>query len=67
MSNNGVNFCTVHIDDNKCQRCYECINCCSNKALTLDNGIFVHDAYSCAYCEVCMDVCPNGAISVLEM
>ena len=32
----GVNFVTVRIDDKKCERCYECIRTCPNKALTLD-------------------------------
>ena len=67
MVGNGINFCTVRIDEAKCERCYECINSCPNKALTLDKGIFVHCAYECSYCEVCMDVCPNEAIKILEM
>lgn len=65
--NEGVNFVTVRIDDEKCTRCYECIDCCSTKALSLDKGIFVHSAYECAYCEVCMDVCPEQCITIKEM
>ena len=63
----GVNFLTVKIDESKCTRCYECIDACTNKALTLDKGIFVHNAYLCAYCEVCMDVCEPECIEILEM
>ena len=63
----GINFVTVRIDDEKCNRCYECIEVCTNKALTLDKGIFVHNAYQCAYCEVCMDVCTEEAITIKEM
>ena len=63
----GVNFCTIRIDDSKCTRCYECVNTCPNHALTLDKGIFVHSAYECAYCEVCMDVCPEECLEILEM
>ena len=67
MSDVGVNFCTVRIDDSKCTRCYECIKACPTSALSLDKGIFVHSAYECSYCEVCMDVCPNDALEILEM
>lgn len=63
----GINLCTVKIDDKKCERCYECIRNCPTKALTLERGIYCHNAYSCSYCEVCMDVCPQEAIKILEM
>ena len=63
----GVNFCTVRIDDKKCSHCLCCVHTCPNGALTLDKGIFVHSAYECAYCEVCMDVCDENAIEILEM
>jgi ferredoxin len=29
--------------------------------------VFMHNAYECAYCEVCMDVCDREAIRVLDM
>ena len=67
MSVVGVNFCTVRIDDKKCSRCYECVENCPTGALTLDKGIFVHNSYECAYDEVCSDICPEGAIRILEM
>ena len=63
----GINFITVRIDDKKCKRCYECISSCPNKALTLEHGIYCHNAYGCAYCEVCMDVCEEGALTILDM
>ena len=65
----GVNFCTVRIDDSKCDYCMECVNTCPNKALTYDGDVkvFMHDAYSCAYCEYCMDVCQYDALTILEM
>ena len=67
MTDEGVNFCTVRIDDKKCNRCYECIELCSTGALTLNQSIFCHNAYECAYCEVCMDVCSEEAIQILKM
>ena len=65
----GVNFCTVKIDDGKCDYCMECVNTCPNGALTYDRSVkvFMHNAYECSYCEVCMDVCDQEAIKILEM
>lgn len=67
MSDIGVNYVTVRIDDSKCQRCYECIQCCPTSALTLDGMVFNHNPSLCAYDECCQDVCPNEAITILEM
>lgn len=65
----GVNFCTVKIDDSKCDYCMECVNTCPNGALTYERDVkvFMHNAYECSYCEVCMDVCDQEAIKILEM
>ena len=62
-----VNFVTVKINKEKCDKCFDCVKCCPNKALTLEKGIFMHNSYGCAYCMVCSDVCPNKAITILEM
>ena len=65
----GVNFCTVRIDSNKCDYCLECVNTCPTGALTYDRTVkaFMHNAYECSYCEVCMDVCEQDALEILEM
>ena len=65
----GVNFCTVRIDDSKCSYCLECVNTCPNGALTYEESVkcFMHNAYECAYCEVCIDVCPEECIEILDM
>jgi len=65
----GINFCTVRIDDKKCTYCLECVNTCPNGALTYDETVkcFMHNAYECAYCEVCIDVCPEECIEILDM
>lgn len=68
MSDTGINFCTVKIDDSKCTFCMECVNTCSTGALTYESKVcFAHNAYECSYCEVCMDVCSENAIQILEM
>ena len=63
----GINFVTVRIDDKKCERCYECIKACPNKALTLEHGIYCHNAYECNYEKECEQACPENAITILEM
>ena len=69
MSDVGVNFCTVRVDMSKCTLCMECVQSCPNDALTFDADVtvFMHSAYSCAYCEVCMDVCEQECLTILEM
>lgn len=62
----GINFVTIRIDEKKCKRCYDCVTYCVSGALTLDKGIFNHDATNCCYCEVCMDVCRTAAIEISE-
>lgn len=62
-----INFITVEIDDNKCNKCYDCIDFCPTEALRLEQTRFIHDAYQCSYCEICMDVCDQRAIQILEM
>ena len=66
MSDTGKILCTVKIDDKRCNRCYECIQACSTSALSLDGATFIHNPADCSYCEVCMDVCPEEAITILE-
>ena len=65
----GVNFVTVKIDDQKCDYCLDCVNACTTGALTYDNSVkvFMHNAYECSFDEYCMDVCPNSAITILDM
>ena len=63
----GINFVTVRIDDNKCNRCYECIDICPTGALSLEQSIFIHSAYECNYEKECEKVCKNNAITILDM
>lgn len=63
----GITYCTIKIDDSKCQRCLECVNNCPAGALSYHRACFMHDSYSCSYDEVCMDICPNAAITIVEM
>lgn len=67
MTDEGVNFCTVRIDDKKCERCYECVKTCPTGALTLEQTIFCHNAYECNYEKECEEQCKQNAIRILEM
>ena len=67
MTDEGINFITVRIDDNKCNRCYECIDICPTGALSLEQSIFMHNAYECNYEKECEKVCKNNAITILDM
>ena len=59
-----MNYLTVRIDDKRCNYCLECISVCPTEALTYDK-CFEHKAKLCSNCEVCMDVCEQGAIKIL--
>lgn len=55
----------IQIDDEKCEKCYTCIETCPNNCLRVDKGYIIHNYVMCAKCEVCMDVCPNNALKVV--
>ena len=67
MTDEGINFCTVRVDEKKCNFCMECVNTCPTGALTYEKVCFTHNAYECSYCEVCIDVCENECLQILEM
>jgi NAD-dependent dihydropyrimidine dehydrogenase PreA subunit len=62
-----MGYITVEVDQEKCDKCYECVISCPTDALKTTHGIFTHNAYACSYCEVCMDVCPFECIKIMDM
>ncbi len=59
----------VTIHQGKCDGadCGECVDVCSMEVLILDGEIItVQRPEECSLCEICTDVCPNGAIELEE-
>ena len=59
----------ITINYEKCDgaECGECADVCSMEVIILDGGkIAIQRPEECSLCEVCTDVCPNGAIKLEE-
>lgn len=47
-----------------CSQCLDCIQNCTGKALSYNEGVFFYSSNNCTLCEVCSDICDSGAIEV---
>jgi NAD-dependent dihydropyrimidine dehydrogenase PreA subunit len=59
----------ITLDHEKCEGadCAECVDVCPIEVLIIDGeNIVIRDVDECILCEVCMGVCPNGAVKVEE-
>jgi NAD-dependent dihydropyrimidine dehydrogenase PreA subunit len=59
----------VMIDHGKCDgaECGECADVCSMEVLIIDGEkVEVQHPEECSLCEICTDVCPNGAIELKD-
>lgn len=59
----------VIIYHEKCDgsQCGECTDACSMDILILDGDkIGIQNPEECSLCEICVDICPNGAIKLQE-
>lgn len=48
--------------ENKCIGCGDCEKSCPNAAITLSNQSVNREAAKCSLCEICIEVCPTGAM-----
>lgn len=66
MSDLGEILCTVRIDDSKCSYCLDCVHGCNSGALRWEDNCFTHNAELCTYCECCLDLCMEEALTIYE-
>jgi NAD-dependent dihydropyrimidine dehydrogenase PreA subunit len=57
----------MKVDFEKCTGCGDCLDVCSNEAISLVAGMAVIDLYTCLACGACIQACPVGAISQVEL
>ena len=58
----------VTVDKAKCDGCEECANLCPSEVFEMQNGKSEPvNADECVFCLTCVEGCPNGAITVVEM
>lgn len=60
----GFQFTTITIDSGKCLLCTACEKLCRNKCFCIREASFTIFAQECSSCQLCVDVCPEKAISV---
>lgn len=59
----------VIIDYEKCEgiNCAECVDVCPMEIFVIgEDRIIIQNTDQCSLCEVCMDICPNTAITVKD-
>ena len=60
----------VHLDTNKCEACWKCIDICPNNVigrinLPLHKHVRITDETNCIGCFKCVEVCEFQAISII--
>ena len=60
-------FFDIRIDQEKCSLCGACARHCPAEALRIDQGSeprINYSTFNCAGCKKCVDICPEGAVSI---
>jgi ferredoxin len=50
----------------KCRLCGICVDACPPKAMAIRNGRLTIDYHSCIRCFCCRELCPDGALDVVD-
>ena len=50
-----------------CTLCYACVDRCPHKAVKIESGRLLFDSRNCTGCGYCGQICPEHAITLLEM
>ena len=53
----------AEIDQDKCERCGQCIDLCHFEAIVREDHAYKVDPLSCEGCKVCVELCPAHAIN----
>lgn len=62
----GNQFYSVEVDFNACTLCKACAVLCPRKCFTIDSASFNINSQACSGCGLCVDVCMEGAVGVIE-
>ena len=57
----------IQVDIEKCTGCGDCLEVCTNQAVSLYAGKAAIDLDNCLACGACLQACPVGAISEVEL
>jgi NAD-dependent dihydropyrimidine dehydrogenase PreA subunit len=57
----------MKVDLEKCTGCGDCLEACTNQAISLYAGKAAIDPDTCLDCGACVEACPVGAISQAEL
>ena len=64
LEQQGRSIVSAKVDAEKCTGCMECVEVCSDGAISFSEGVAVIDQAVCTGCGTCVEMCPTDAISL---
>jgi ferredoxin len=64
LSQTAASGYSVKLDQSKCNLCGICVDICSFNANVIKEDKLVHNREECVGCELCVDHCPTGALTL---
>lgn len=64
LAQNAPSGYAVKWDESKCVKCGTCADICSFDNLSIESGDRLYNRNKCMGCELCVEHCPNGALSM---